>query len=818
MRAWLRAGMVLAGLLVLSVLAGGLYVRSELRASLPQVDGTRQLPGLTAPVTVTRDALGVPTITGGSRVDVARALGFVHAQDRFFQMDLQRRQPAGELSALVGAAAVDVDAAMRVHRFRQVARAAYARTSPDWKAIVDAYAEGVNTGISALGAPPFEYLVLRATPEPWRPEDTILTVLAMFDSLQGRQAAFERTNQQLRDALPEPLFRFLTAVGSEWEAPAAGEAVTRPPVPGPEVADLRARGPHPAEPSRVAARTACASWPLRLVPAACQSSDEAAVIGSNNWAVDAAHADGGALLANDMHLGISVPNIWYRASMVFPDPADALGTQRITGITLPGIPTLVVGSTGYVAWGFTNTGGDWSDLIRVDADPHDPGAYLTPDGPEPFEVATESIAVKGADPRPLTVRSTRWGPIVWTDVDGHAYAQHWVAHDPDVLASDLSQVERTRSVDELLVVSAGLGIPNQNLTMADRTGRVAWTIGGRIPKRYGLDGFTSESWADGTRGWDGYVAAVDYPRIVDPPGGRIWTANAAVVGGADLALIGDGGLSDGIRARIIRDRLLALPHARAPDMLAIQLDNQSLFLDRWRTLALDTVARAAASAPADRQASRAGFARLIETTWDGHASPPSAAYRLVRTFRAAVVRRTMAFLTAPALARDPSFDYTRSPRAEGPVWQLVTARPPHLLDPAFTSWDDLRIASVDAATAELAVDGGSLADRTWGEVNRARITHPLSGAVPFLSRWLDMPADPLPGDVFTPRAHSPRTGPSERMVVSPGREESGILHMPVGQSAHPLSPHYADMHRAWVLGESVPFLPGPAAFTLTLTP
>jgi len=176
------------------------------------------------------------------------------------------------------------------------------------------------------------------------------------------------------------------------------------------------------------------------------------------------------------------------------------------------------------------------------------------------------------------------------------------------------------------------------------------------------------------------------------------------------------------------------------------------------------------------------------------------------------------FVTAGARAQDPSFDYTRSLRTEGPVWALVSTRPVHLLDPQFESWDELLLASVDAAIAELTEDGRSLEGRTWGEFNRALIQHPLASAVPQIHRWLNMPEDPLPGDVYTPRAHSPRAGPSERMVVSPGHEEDGILHMPTGQSGHPLSPYFGTMHHAWVEGEPVPFLPGAPEKTLTLTP
>ena len=821
-RLLLRGIIVVLAALILVVLAGGIYVRLELRASLPVLEGSRPLAGLTAPVTVARDALGVPSLSGASRVDLARALGFVHAQDRFFQMDLQRRQPAGELAALVGARAFDVDAQTRLHRFRHVAQKAYERADPGWKALLDAYAEGVNAGLAELSAPPFEYSMLRAAPEPWKAEDSILTILAMFVSLQGRQATFEQTNQQLRAALPDPMFRFLAEAGSTWDSPALGGPRHRPPVPGPEVIDLRGqRTSAPSAPAATLASRPVAEPPCRTaVFSLClePSSEAAATVGSNNWAVDGAHgADGRALVANDMHLGLGVPNIWYRVAMAAPDPYDPLQPLQLVGVTLPGLPVLVVGSNGSVAWGLTNTGGDWSDLVRIDPDPRDPARYLTPGGPVAFDLIEEAISIKDEPARSVIVRSTVWGPIVWRDHAGREYAQHWLAHDPEVISSDISRPERVRTVDELVVAVAGLGMPNQNVAMADRAGRIAWTVGGALPRRRGFDGFVAESWADGTRAWDGYLTVAEFPKIVDPERGRIWTANAPVVDGVMLGLIGDGGYADGIRARIIRDRLMAIDHATPRQMLDVQLDDSAWFLDRWRALLLTTLAGAAAASPVDRAAARAEYRRLVDTTWTGKASPDSVAYRLVRTFRTEVVRSVLTFVTSPVRAQDPSFDYSRSLRTEGPVWALVSEKPRHLLDPRFASWEALLLDAVDTATAQLA-EGGALAERTWGEVNRARILHPLASAAPLIHRWLNMPADPLPGDVYTPRAHSPGTGPSERMVVSPGHEEDGILHMPTGQSAHPLSPFFGTMHRAWVNGEVVPFLPGPVAHMLTLRP
>ena len=399
---------------------------------------------------------------------------------------------------------------------------------------------------------------------------------------------------------------------------------------------------------------------------------------------------------------------------------------------------------------------------------------------------------------------------MWKDARGREYAQRWVAHDADALASDITTPERARSVDDLLVAVAGLGIPNQNVAMADTTGRIAWTIGGTIPRRIGHNGMTPESWADGTNRWDGYLTAEEFPRIVDPKDGRLWTANAPVVDGAMLAAIGEGGYADGIRARIIRDRLIRIDRATPQDMLGIQLEDRALFLERWRKLLLDELASSSGR--------RAEFRHLIDTKWSGRASPGSVGYRLVKEFRLLFVRRVMTWLTAPALDVDPSFDYTRLLRGEGPVWQIVAERPMHLLDAKYATWDAAILDTVDAVIAQLTEGGRSLADRTWGEANSAEIRHPLASAIPYFGRYLNMPGDPLPGDVYTPRASTPRTGPSERMAVSPGHESEGILHMPTGQSGHPLSPHYADQYQAWLVGEPTPFLPGATVNTLVLTP
>ena len=289
-----------------------------------------------------------------------------------------------------------------------------------------------------------------------------------------------------------------------------------------------------------------------------------------------------------------------------------------------------------------------------------------------------------------------------------------------------------------------------------------------------------------------------------------------MVGGDKLAKVGVGGYDLGARQSQIRDALVATDKASESDMLRIQLDDRALLLARWQKLLLEVLTPdAVAKDP------RRGEARRLLEAWGGHAAIGSVGYRVVRAFRIEVRGRVLDPLVAPARARDAKrFPAGAAPnsRWEGPVWALVTGRPAHLLDPRFASWEDLLLQALDAVVTELTEGGRSLSERSWGERNTALVRHPLSRAVPWLSGFLDMPRVPLPGDNDMPRFQSPSSGASERFAVSPGREEQGYFHMPCGQSGHPLSPHYADGHEAWVKGEPTPFLPGPAVQVLTLVP
>jgi penicillin G amidase len=807
----------LALLLVIGggVVVAGLWTTWQLRGSLPQLDGEVAMARLGAPVTVARDALGIPTVRGGSRADVARATGFLHAQDRFFQMDLSRRRAAGELSALVGPRALTLDRQLRTHRFRAAARDGLARIPAPDRQVLDAYVEGVNAGLQALGTRPFEYVVLRQTPAPWRAEDSLLVLLSMFVELHDTRGLYESAVGTMYEVLPQEVAAFVNSPGTEWDTPVVGAAFAVPPVPSAAAYNLRERrrGKPPIDLDERRRQLQLASAALAPADLAALSSPDLSAVGSNNFAVAGSHtANGGALIANDMHLAIRVPNVWYRMSLEWP--GDQTGERaRLIGLTLPGLPSMVVGSNTHVAWGFTNTYGDWSDLVLLELDESNRNRYRTRNGWRDFDHHEEVIDIAGRPPHRETFLWTIWGPVIDIDYRGRPRAYRWVAHSfGDQLSRGILPFERARTVDEVVAEANGLATPGQNIVIADSRGRIGWSVYGSIPRRIGGAGRQPTYWADGLIGWEGWLAPAEYPRIVDPPGGRIWTANARVVDGDMLAALGDGGYDVGARARIIRDALNAREQVTPRDMLAVQLNTQATFLARWRELLLAALTPAAIAGRPER----AELRDVLSNDWTGEASPDSAAYGLTRAFRDTTSDRVIGFLLAECYDVDPRFDHRQIRRREGLIWKLLNDRPMHLLDPQHESWDALILAAADEVIAS--VGAGALASYAWADRTVDVYRHPLSSAIPSSSRWLDMPVRRVGGDLFTPRMQWRSDAASERFVISPGREAEGIMHMPVGQSGHPLSPFYANSHAAWLDGAPTPFLPGPAQHTLTLTP
>ena len=829
-------------LLLLAVVATGLWARAQILASLPQLDGEVDLPCLSAAATIERDAAGVPRLRASSRDDLACVTGFVHGQDRFFQMDLLRREPAGELSALFGRMALGADRSVRKHRFRARLKERFETLEPDHRRLLQAYAAGVNAGLQGLQAAPPEYLVLRTSPEPWRAEDSLLVTAAMYRSLQGDDGGREVERGRFVDALPPELFAFLVPDGTRWDAPLIGPAVVPPAIPGPEVIDLRrsrlaepeigvaGSGGQPTsingvDPPQLIAEAATPEQRRRgwagLAGFVPQQPDDDAVleldglIGSNNWAVDAtASSDGHAWMANDMHLPLSVPNIWYRAELHWDDEGQE---RRLAGVTLPGTPTLVAGSNGHVAWGFTNSQGDWKDVVIVEADPNDSSRYRVPEGWDTIESYDEVIEIRGEASVTETVRWTRWGPLVGRDAADRPLALRWVAHDDAGLNVGLAEMERVESLDGALDLAPRCGIPHQNLVVADADGRIGWTLAGAIPARRGSDGRTPRSWADGGVGWDDYVAAEEYPRIVDPAEGRLWTANQRTTGGEAYALLGADGYALGARAQQIRDGLLAKPKISREDLLAIHLDDRAVFLERWRALLLETLTEEWIATDPQLQRLR----RLVDAGWTGRASVDSAGFRMVRAFRIYAMRAVAAPFER-LVGADASYGWITN-QEEAPSWTLLTEQPPHLLDPAYDDWQSLLRGAVDEIVRNVLLDDAGQprqdAAVTWGALNRSRIEHPLSGALPsWLPIDLDMPSQPLPGASHMPRVQSAGFGASERFAISPGREEQSYLHLPGGPSGHFASPYFRAGHEAWATGEPTPLLAGPAQHRLEARP
>ena len=785
-----RLILILAALAIVALLAaGGLY--GYLRASLPLLDGERALSGLQAPVTVLRDATGAPTVKAENRADLARATGFLHAQDRFFQMDLMRRRVAGELAALVGAGAVAMDRSARVHGLRQVAEAVLARETPARRGILAAYAEGVNAGLDALAARPPEYALLRTRPEPWRPEDTVLVIYAMYFDLQDEEALREARLAFMHERLPAPLTDFLTGHDGHWDAPLDGSEVAEAPLPAADAYDLREL-----------------SLPQQSVQLSEADTDDRS-IGSNNWAIGPqVSADGKAWLADDMHLSLAMPNVWYRLRLEWRQDGRA---RELTGVSLPGAPALVAGSNGAVAWGFTNSYGDFTDLVVLELDPEDPNRYRTADGYRPFGERDEIITVKGGEPVQLTVKETIWGPVTGADHHGRPLALRWIAHDPQATNLGLLDLERAEDLDAAIAIAQRTGVPAQNFVAVDSQGQLGWTIIGRIPDRQGVDGGLPLPWD--VAGWDGWLPPQQYPKLINPSHGRLWTANNRIVGGEALQLLGDSGYALGARAKQIRDGLFALEQARPEDLLALQVDDRAVFLDRWRELLLEVLDAEAVGADPRRSALR----QTVEE-WGGHASVDSVGYRMVRAFRLCLQDSVLAALTAELRAADPEFRLPDLPQAESVLWRLTRERPPHLLDPAHPSWEAWLLAVADQLIEHFWQAETGLAHASWGERNTLQMIHPLSRAVPRLGPWLDMPAAQLPGDSHMPRVQAPAQGASQRLVVSPGQEERSILHLPGGQSGHPLSPYYRSGHQDWVEAKPTPLLPGEARHRLLLTP
>ncbi|MFM8535541.1 MAG: penicillin acylase family protein, partial [Acidimicrobiia bacterium] len=471
-----------------------------------------------------------------------------------------------------------------------------------------------------------------------------------------------------------------------------------------------------------------------------------------------------------------------------------------------------LGSNRKVAWAFTNSYGDLLDLIELEGDRARPDRFKSERGLETIHTHLETIAVKGEADVKLEVEDTVYGPV--QSAGSSRYAVHWVALHPDAINLGLLALETAQDLDTALRVAARAGIPAQNITVADSSGRIGWTIAGALPRRSGSTDGAYPYRSTEARIWQNLRLPTEYPQIVNPPAGAIWTANNRVLGLMAPKAIGDGGADLGARVQQIRDGLASTPVVDESQLYRLALDDRALFAALWRDRALQSLtAEAVAGKP-----QRAEFRRLLKDSWTGRASPDSVGYRLARGYLYSLYQQLFGAVDAELVKLPGKPDFMlASSRWPAVVLRLVTERPAAWL-PKGQTWEQLELAAIDDAISQLTRDGRALRDARWGELNRASIAHPLAEVLPVLGRWLSAPATPLAGDDHMPLISAPDFGQSERFVVSPGKEAHGLFNMPGGQSGHPLSHYFLADHQSWLDGTPRPLMPQAERHRLTFLP
>jgi penicillin amidase len=750
----------------------GLYWRWS-RAALPKLDGHAQLQGLAAPATIRRDALGVPHIQAGSTLDAVRAQGYATAQDRLWQMDLLRRRAQGELAEAFGEGALRADREARTLGLGHVARAALLALDPDSRALLEAYAAGVNAYIGAhRDELPLEFRLLRYEPRPWDAADTIAVgKLLALDLAQGWEG--EALRATVGDTLP------------------------------PEVQDLLFPTVFPDDRILFGDDT-------RKAPPATDAAEQAR--GSNNWVVSGAHtATGKPLLANDPHLGLGVPSIWTAVHMTAPD-------LDVAGVTLPGTPGVILGRNRHVAWGCTNVHDDSADLYLEEFSGYD--RYRVPGGWDTATVREEPIRVRdgalSARHRTVShrVRATRHGPLV--EIRGRLYALRWTSLDDTPELHAFLLMDRAKNWEEFQEALRRFPGPSQNFVYADVDGRIAWYSAGRLPIRRSGDGSRPYPGAGEEGDWTGFVPFEALPHLVDPPSGRIVTANNRLVGADYPYRVGRGGIGPWRAAAIFR-ALESRDGWTADDMVKLQGERLSIpHLDLARAL-LDAAGRHRGDALWDEVGREMAG-------WDGRLEPQSRAAALAAaTFRSLGDR-----VIGPRVGKLAVAESLR--RRSVAIHRLIRDRPPAWFPAGDPDWDAALRGAWEAAVVDLTRTLGPDRGRwRWGAMNRMAVHHPLSRVVPRLSLLLDPPVTEMGGFSTTPNVLyiSPSgtiEGPSMRFVADLADPDGIRLVNFMGQSGHPASPHYGDQFQSWVNVESPRLAFTPAAVaretrhTLTLVP
>lgn len=772
-------------LLLLSILVSA-AAYFYLRLSLPQVEGVVAAPGLSAPVDIVRDAYGIPHIFAASAGDAAYALGFAHAQDRLWQMEMNRRVGAGRLAEILGPAALDTDRFLRTLGVRRAAEANLAALDAQTRTLLDSYAEGVNAFLARRPVLPLEFLLTGARPEPWTPIDSIVWVKMMAWDLGGNWR-----NELLRMRLSKSLSM---ARLEEFFPPYPGDK----PLPTTDLKDLY--GGLDTEAVRLALQDA-----ERLLAIAPPELPEGA--GSNNWVVAGSRsASGKPLLANDPHLGLTAPAVWYFAHLHTP-------AGNVIGATLPGVPIVTLGRNDRIAWGYTNTGPDVQDLYLEKLDSS--GGYIAPDGPKAFKLITETIRVKGGEDVRLDVRVSRHGPII-SDVAqtirdaaprGFAIAFAWTALAEDDLTIESSvKLARARDWPEFVAAVRGFHAPQQNMLFADVDGNIGYIAPGRVPVRKSgndIHGLAPAPGWDSKYDWDGFIRFEDLPQNFNPAKARLWTANDKITAPGYAPFI-TSEWQPPFRSNRIGELLDSTPKHDAESFARIQSDVLSLAMRSALPFLLATrprseEARQALKMLADWNAEmRADRPEpLIVAGWWRELAKRIYADELGEAFKANWQPRAQ-FLLNVLADRDGQSRWCDDVRT-----------------PAVESCAEIQALSLETALADLrARYGATMGNWRWGPAHRARHEHRPLGKQPLLA-WIFDIAMPSPGDAYTVNVgqhylydeaepFANRHAPSLRAIYDLNDLEKSLFIHSGGQSGNRLSPHYKAFTAAWARGEYVP--------------
>ena len=859
----LRTVIAVLALLLIVFVGFDVWFYRAVRAALPQRDGTIHLAGLSGPVVVTYDSVGVPNISGATLADVLFAQGYITAQDRLWQMDMTRRFASGDLAAVLGPEYVQIDRAQRILGLRQVAEQVAANLDPAQRAGFEAYVAGVNAYIAQHQKTlPLEFRFLTYFPHVWTVEDSALVGLSMTEflnhGLYKKKLEKEAILAKLGPELTADLYVNLSwrdhppgaeSNSIENETPGEGSPEEEEEQGSPRKSRLTPKalpqrlkpdqatelygtpegvpfqGKSPAAPSSYSDVVAKA-LPQRLKPdqstdlygtpegvplqsqsptpegAPRQSQNSAAILssllsgtdgppdqdeqlrpGSNNWVVSGAHtASGRPLLSNDMHLDLRIPNVWYEAHLT-------AGDFDVAGVTLPGVPFVIVGHNRRIAWGFTNLGPNVEDVYIEKF--NDRGEYLTPQGWVQPEHRKEIIQVKGKPEVDLDVVVTRHGPIVTGTIPGEKrqLALKWAIYDPRASGTVFYAVDSAKNWQEFVAAFSKFGAPAQNVVYADVDGHIGYHATGLIPIRAAGDGSLPVPGDDDAHEWTGYVPYEQLPNVLDPPSGIIATANGRITP--------DGyayPLSVEWVAPYRTQRIYKLLNARkklAPaDMLAIQTDIVSEF-DRYCAerfvYAVDHTAKAS---------QRAKAAADLMRNWDGamvtDSAAPSAAYFSRKKLEELLLK--------PKLGDDwkQQYEWWMSP-----VWleNVLAHQPPRWLPEGYASYDELLTAAVQAAVDDAGTPH-ALAMWKWGRMYRVDIKHPFWSSFPILKLAAGPGSQPLSGDAQTVKQVTPHFGPSERLTVDFADLDQSTLDIVNGQSGNIFDEHYDDQWEAYYHGRT----------------